>query len=295
VRLAEDDLGIAGDYEAAQIRLLAPDTDGHLLLAWGFVTDGIDDRSVSVGDTTLTDPGYGGAFLTKYTPEGGLLWVRQLRSYGNEFVYDIQLGNDGSVFVAGSFDALELHFEDVVLRKTDLQADEEDGFVARYSADGRLLWTMHAAGRGTDRVNAIDLDVDGNLYVTGEFRDELRLGTDSLTAKGGVDMFVAKFDAEAITLAEQSAPSLQVRMSANVYPNPFTEQTTIRYDLPTASRVRLVVYDVLGREVAVPVDRWHGPGRHEVRFDAGELSSGLYTYMIQTEHRQHTRTMLLVR
>ena len=57
------------------------------------------------------------------------------------------------------------------------------------------------------------------------------------------------------------------------YPNPFNPVTTISYQLPVTSLVRLVVYDMLGREVAVLVNERKAPGSYEVRFDASGLQA----------------------
>ena len=80
------------------------------------------------------------------------------------------------------------------------------------------------------------------------------------------------------------------------YPNPFNSETTIGYALPHDARVRLVVYDLLGREVAVLVD---GPpqsaGRHAVRFRGDHLPSGPYAYRLQTGDEVVVRTMILVK
>jgi hypothetical protein len=64
------------------------------------------------------------------------------------------------------------------------------------------------------------------------------------------------------------------------FPNPFNPTTAVSYQLPVASKVRLVVYDLLGREVATLVNATMAAGAHEVRFDAGNLSSGVYLYRI---------------
>jgi hypothetical protein len=65
------------------------------------------------------------------------------------------------------------------------------------------------------------------------------------------------------------------------YPNPFNPSTTIKYDLPTSSDVRLSVYDMLGREVSVLVNERRDAGVHEVTFDASGFSSGVYCYRMQ--------------
>ena len=65
------------------------------------------------------------------------------------------------------------------------------------------------------------------------------------------------------------------------YPNPFNPSTVVSFQLPSVSRVRLVVYDLLGREVAVLVNEKMEAGFHEVKFDGSNLASGVYLYRLQ--------------
>ncbi|HET6567736.1 MAG TPA: T9SS type A sorting domain-containing protein, partial [Rhodothermales bacterium] len=78
-------------------------------------------------------------------------------------------------------------------------------------------------------------------------------------------------------------------------PNPFSQQTTIRFDLPRPSAVRLVVYDMLGRSVAVLADGSYPAGRHALTLDAGRFPSGVYLYRLETDGGTFTRRMLVVR
>ena len=79
------------------------------------------------------------------------------------------------------------------------------------------------------------------------------------------------------------------------FPNPFNPITTIAYDLPQHAEVRLAVYDVLGREVAVLVEAMQPAGRHEVTVDARAWASGLYVYTVEAAGQRQTRRMVLVK
>ena len=79
------------------------------------------------------------------------------------------------------------------------------------------------------------------------------------------------------------------------YPNPFNPSTTIRYELPKSSTVRLSVYDLLGREVSVLVDESRNAGVHETTYDAVGLSSGVYFVRMQAGSFVETKTLLLIR
>ena len=79
------------------------------------------------------------------------------------------------------------------------------------------------------------------------------------------------------------------------YPNPFNPATRIRYALPEPASARLTIYDVLGREVSLLVDRQQAAGTYEVTFEAGDLPSGVYFYRLETGPFSEIHQMLLVK
>jgi hypothetical protein len=97
-----------------------------------------------------------------------------------------------------------------------------------------------------------------------------------------------------VTIANENIKNVQIAMkqSSNAvnasgyaleqnYPNPFNPSTSIFYTVPAASEVTLVVYNELGQIVKTLVAATVDAGRHEVRFDASELSSGNYVYTLR--------------
>jgi hypothetical protein len=84
-------------------------------------------------------------------------------------------------------------------------------------------------------------------------------------------------------------------LEAENYPNPFNPETAIRYRLPHDGVVSVVVYDMLGQEVARLVDGYQAAGTHEVRFDARQQASGYYFYRVIAGERAHTAQMLLLK
>jgi hypothetical protein len=80
------------------------------------------------------------------------------------------------------------------------------------------------------------------------------------------------------------------------YPNPFNPTTNIVYTLPQRDRVTISIYDVTGRLVTTLVDNEPQPaGRVAVPFNAGDLSSGIYYYKVQTSYEAQMKKMVLVR
>jgi hypothetical protein len=79
------------------------------------------------------------------------------------------------------------------------------------------------------------------------------------------------------------------------YPNPFNPATVIKFGVPQSGDVKLVIYDILGREVSTLVNEHKHPGTYEENFDASHLSSGVYFYSIQTDNFRETKRMLLIK
>jgi hypothetical protein len=79
------------------------------------------------------------------------------------------------------------------------------------------------------------------------------------------------------------------------YPNPFNPATVIKFTLPESQNVKLVVFDILGREVKTLVNEVRSPGVYEVNFDASGLSSGIYFYRLITDNFTDTRKMLMIK
>jgi len=84
------------------------------------------------------------------------------------------------------------------------------------------------------------------------------------------------------------------------YPNPFNPITTIQYDLPKASHVRLIIYDIMGREVATIINTEMNAGYQSIiwntRNNYGKpVSAGIYFYHLQTNDFVKTKKMVLVK
>jgi hypothetical protein len=145
----------------------------------------------------------------------------------------------------------------------------------------------------------------------------LGLGTDGYK--------VLNWPTDPLVSVEGASPSMpDVYALEQNYPNPFNPTTTIRFTIPSAARtglsrheehgrdgspsdprgpvgshaagnVRLVVYDLLGRQVAVLVNEKKAPGSYDVTFDARHLASGIYVYRLTAGSFVESKKMTLVR
>jgi len=84
------------------------------------------------------------------------------------------------------------------------------------------------------------------------------------------------------------------------FPNPFNSETRIIYNLFNDTYVKLTVYDIVGREIAILVDGFQSAGRHEISFNLGnvksnEITSGIYFYKLQTQRGYEIRKMIVIK
>jgi hypothetical protein len=106
----------------------------------------------------------------------------------------------------------------------------------------------------------------------------------------------AYLGSEMVTGVEASTIQVPYRFElAQNYPNPFNPSTKIYYTLKNSGNVRLAVYDLLGREVAVLVNGVRAAGSHEVTFSRPDLGSGVYFYKLQAGGQVITKKMLLLK
>ncbi len=112
--------------------------------------------------------------------------------------------------------------------------------------------------------------------------DEIRLGT------SWTDVSITNISQPDIKIPVQFA------LSQN-YPNPFNPSTTISYSVQNKGEVSLIIYDLLGREVAVLVNRVQNAGNHVVSFSGNDLPSGIYYYTLKTDQGIITKKMVLLK
>jgi len=187
-----------------------------------------------------------------------------------------------------------------------------------YGDNWVVAYTMAGSGWGSDICRE-----DPNVYLTGTYSGSTGFTTtnggasflsSSITPGPGAGIIVME---KAYMLAQQTSTLLKLSVSYNVttsieettvslnvpdkfnlyqnYPNPFNPSTNIKFDLVRNGNVKLKVYNEIGKEVAVLLDGVKNAGSYEVKFDAANLSSGIYFYKLETDNSSITKKMLLVK
>ncbi|MDP2038271.1 MAG: T9SS type A sorting domain-containing protein, partial [Ignavibacteria bacterium] len=102
------------------------------------------------------------------------------------------------------------------------------------------------------------------------------------------------FNPTAIEESDNSRLPTNYELSQN-YPNPFNPSTTIKFSLPKDGIVKLSVFNILGQEVGSLVNGFKPAGSYSVSWNAGNLSSGMYFYRLETSNNVITKKMTLVK
>lgn len=150
------------------------------------------------------------------------------------------------------------------------------------SSEGEILWTLDLEDYDYDTSPAISSD--GTLYI----------GThQSSLFQNHIRNLIAVRDT--VTSVEDENPGLKSFQLEQNYPNPFNATTNIRYKISQAGRVTLKIYNLMGRETALLLDRFQEAGSYDVIFQANNLASGIYFYALTSGNFKATKKLILLK
>ncbi|MFQ6616124.1 MAG: choice-of-anchor B family protein [Fidelibacterota bacterium] len=170
-----------------------------------------------------------------------------------------------------------------------LETDRDSGYVEVSTDGSRWTAVSTVTGLGVQRDERIDLS---SYLDTGELWVRFRMTSDEENVYGGwfIDDVLFLVDTVFQTIsadpARDTGPA-RFSLEGN-YPNPFNATTTLVYHLPVAGDIRILIYDLMGREVARLEEGRREAGRHQILWNAGALSSGVYVYRITAESNGKT-------
>ena len=216
----------------------------------------------------------------KFSPAGDEIWYNDFESPEglNDFALDLAADSDDNLYVTGT---------------THNQVSVGFSYTVTYSKDGTPGWVYKFDPPNSTFENAMKLFIgdSNNVYIGGD-TGEPGFGPDFLAFKIGYGIGLG---------VEKSGNDIPDKfyLSQN-YPNPFNPTTTIKYSIPSvetshASSVRLIVYDLLGREVASLVNEEKPAGNYEVKWNAANLPSGIYMYKINAGNYTAVKKMILLK
>jgi septum formation inhibitor MinC len=152
-------------------------------ISWGVATDSQGNVFISGytgGALAGSNKGEFDAWVAKYSPEGTLLWTKQLGTSDYDYSLGVSTDSQGNVFISG--------YTGGALAGSNKGGD---AWVAKYSSKGTLLWTKQLGSSDYDYSLGVSTDSQGNVFISGFTYGALAGGN-----KGSSDAWVAKYSPE---------------------------------------------------------------------------------------------------
>jgi hypothetical protein len=181
----------------------ATDPSGNVYVV-GYWSGAEMDFDPGPGVDMHSEPGYFTCYLSKYDSTGIFQWARTWGASGDMYAdveaVSVAVDPGGSVFVCGYW-----HYttdfdpgpgEDI----HDSIGGTFDAYVSKFTSDGAFQWVRTRGGEGNDAAYNVAADLEGNVYIGGDFTDTIDLdpglGTDMHPCNGGTDAFLLKLDGD---------------------------------------------------------------------------------------------------
>lgn len=209
-----------------------------------------------------------------------------LEFYGDDFIYNSN-GNGSVTFDSGELEEGGLYDVFVWWAESNQNSFQTEFEITSDFSSKSIEKTQRTNGGQWNFIGDIEVQPGSNLQV------KIHANSSGLSVADAV-RFVYR---SPITMVENEILPSGFRLYPN-YPNPFNPSTTIRFDINESEHVILSVYNSLGEQVDLLVNKQLNAGTHEVVFNSTNyrnLSSGVYYYRLQIESYSETRGMMLVK
>ena len=184
-----------GSTNIDQAHSIARDAAGNSYIV-GFFSEtmALDD----IGSQVLSSAGSRDVFFAKYDANGTLEWARGIGGSDSDEGKDIAIDNSGNIYILGEFSGF-VDFDPTIGIALQQSSSATDIFLAQYDASGTFVRVTTMAGSGTDLASNLEIDNNGDLYISGLFSGLLDFvagsTTDNLFTTENSAAFMAKFSA----------------------------------------------------------------------------------------------------
>lgn len=270
--------------DTAKLHLLRTDLNGdtlwtktyfqfHRTLAYSMDVT-IDNGFIIGGTADTSDNLLNKAYIIKTDSIGNIEWQKRYLNGYNETCYAIRKFKDYGYVFCGFSDSLEFINERGVVRIIDLF--------------GNILHENYfTVGGKENRLYSVELTNDNGLILCGN----------SLTFNNAYGLII-KTDSTGkiypVGINNSSTTNWDFKLHQN-YPNPFNPITKVDFDLFKSGVVKIIIYDLGGKKIATLLDNYRAAGSYSIKFNAGDLSSGIYFYKLNFEGAELVKRMVFLK
>jgi len=184
---------LKGFYDITLGRIVF-DNSGNLVLS-GQILDDVDfDPGPGVSSYTTIDNGWTfDAFVLKLTNNGDFIWVKPFGGTDKEDAFSVIVDNANNIIVSGNFEGTT-NFGPGSEAFNFTSNGEEDMYILKLDANGEFLWANTYGGTGRDDAITVEVDIENNIYVAGNFESTITLNPSGspLTSVGSSDLIFFK-------------------------------------------------------------------------------------------------------
>jgi hypothetical protein len=170
------------------------DAFGNLIITG--VYQGTSDFDPNGGVINMTSVGQFDAFLLKLDVSGNYVWAKSIQSANSNYINQVIVDHTGNINVVGYFQGTA-DFDPSSATFSMTTIGDKSAFFAKYSPQGQFMNATMIGGSGFEIGKAIAVDLQDNIYITGDFRGVVDFdpsgNTNFVTSAGIRDIFVAKY------------------------------------------------------------------------------------------------------
>jgi hypothetical protein len=176
-----------------QGKFISMDDQGNLYVTGFFI--GTSDFDPGTGVFNLTSAGAWDIFIIKLNNNGNLIWAKNIGGNSQDNANTIKVDNNGNIYTTGSFYSV-VDFNPGAGIDTLVSFGQNDIFISKLDSLGNFQWAKSVGGIEVDQPSSSSLDDQGNIYITGQFRNTVDFdpdtGTTNFTSFGNSDIFILK-------------------------------------------------------------------------------------------------------
>ncbi|NLB86461.1 MAG: T9SS type B sorting domain-containing protein [Bacteroidales bacterium] len=172
-----------GSTSSDQVLDIVSDNQGNIVIV------GFFHESLSIQSQTVVSNGGSDFFVAKFDNYANLLWLKSGGGEENDLANSVSIDSEGRINIIGNFRATANFNGNLIT-----SGGESDVFIIQYSAEGDYLWGKFLSGFYDNSGNAICVDNQDNILISGAYDGHIAIGNSTLLAKGGIDFFLAKYD-----------------------------------------------------------------------------------------------------